>query len=197
MRILRRIIAASLLLAPAITLAQGGGSFTVYCGNLPGCGVGADGEYLSDVFLLLLAALPQYIYIIATIFVMVGGARMILSAGRDDWVTKGKDTIFWALLAVGITVFATQIVSMVQAVAMSRVPGGDFALSVANTVGSLLFDLLYLTLLCIALYSGMILVISQGQEDSVTKAKTGLFWAAVGAIVINLAERLVNAFATL
>lgn len=191
----RMLLSAALILfAPAVSAA--GPSIWVYCGNLPGCTSGTP-EFLSSVFALLIAALPMYVYIAATIFVMVGGARMVLSAGRDDWVTKGKSTITWAIGAVAVTVFSVQIVSMVQSVAINRVTGGDFILSVANTTASLIFDLLYITLLCISLFCGMWMVLSLGKEENFNRAKQGLIWAAVGAIVINLAEAIVNAFATL
>ena len=183
-------------LVPHAAMAQAARVW-VYCGNLPGCGAGTASEFASSVFQLLINALPQYIYVVATLFVMIGGARMVLSAGREDWVTKGKDTITWALVAVAVTIFSVQIVSMVESVALNRVPGGDFALSAANTVASLIFDLLYLALLCVAIYSGMLMVLSAGQDDSFSKGKNGLLWAAIGAIVINLAQVIVNAFETL
>jgi hypothetical protein len=60
-----------------------------------------------------------------------------------------------------------------------------------------IFDLMYIAILGIALFCGMRMVVSFGKEEEFSKARQGLFYAALGAIIINLAQQLVNAFSTL
>ncbi len=73
----------------------------------------------------------------------------------------------------------------------------DLVLSVTSTLIGSIFDLLYIALVGIALFSGMRMVLAFGQEDAFKKGQNGLFYAAIGAIIINLSQEIFNAFATL
>jgi len=195
-KILRSASALVGLLFPAAALAQAPSSLWIYCGNLPGCPSGFV-ERFSGVLVLLLARLPIYVYVLGVLFIMIGGAYMVMSAGDAEKVTKGKNTIIWAVIGIFVMQFAQMIVSFVVLEVATRDSAPDLVESVTNTLIGAIFNLLYVALLGIAIYCGMKMVLSFGKEDEFNKAKDGLFWAAVGAIIINLAAAIANAFITL
>ncbi len=192
-KLLRLSAFALALLAPGSLHAQ---ELWIYCGNLPGCPSGFT-ERFTGVLRLLLIRLPAYVYVLAILFIMIGGAYMVLSVGDAEKVTKGKKTITWALIGIFVMQFSEALVSFVGLEASTRDSGADLVESVANTLIGSIFDLLYIALLGVAIYCGMWMVLSFGKEDEMKKAQEGMFWAAVGAIVINLAGALVHAFSTL
>lgn len=51
---------------------------------------------------------------LAVVFVMVGATQFMISRGNPEQVTKGKDTIVWALLGLLIALFAFSLVAIVQ-----------------------------------------------------------------------------------
>jgi len=172
------------------------GELWIYCGGLPGCPSGFQ-ERFTNVLTLLLVRLPDYVDILGLLFIMIGGAYILLSTGNSERVTKGKNTIIWAVVGIFIAHFAATIVGFVTAEVNSRVSGADLVISVVNTLVTSITDLFYIALLGVAIYSGMRMVLSLGKEEEFSKARDGLFWAAVGAIIINLAQRIVDAFTTL
>lgn len=176
----------------------------VYCGNLPGCGRGFS-EFFSSALLLLLVRLPDYVYWLAVLFIMIGGAYILLSIGNSERVTKGKNTIIWAVVGLFVANFSEVVI---QSVIIPEVetrplpPGTDLVTSIImaftggkGAVGSI-FQLMYIAILGVAVGCGMWMVLSSGKEEQFTKARDGLFFAAVGAVIINLAEVLVSAFIT-
>lgn len=194
-KFLLRTSALALALMPLVVSAQTQ-EILIYCGNLPGCPSGFV-ERFSAVLALLLTRLPSYIYILGVLFIMIGGGYMIISAGEDDKVTKGKNTIIWSIIGIGVTQFAQTIIGFVVQEVGSRDSAPDLVESIAQTAIGAIFDVLFVALLGVAVYCGMRMVLSFGKEDEFTKAREGLFWAAVGAIIINLAQAITNAFITL
>lgn len=198
------LTAIALSLSATVAHATVPGEILIYCGGLPGCDSGGFQEYVTNVFQLLGSHFSVYIYAIGILMIMVGGAQMILSAGREDWVTKGKSTITWAIIGIATANFVTlgvgsgnSLLDFIGLEVQNRVPNADLVLSATSTLISTIFDLLFVSLLGVALYCGMWMVVSLGKQEQFDKAKEGLFWTAIGAIIINLAQAIANAFATL
>lgn len=180
------------------------GEIWIYCGDLPGCDSGGFQEYITNVFQLLGSHFAVYIYALGILMIMVGGAQMILSAGREEWVTKGKTTITWAIIGIATANFVTlgvgsgnSLLDFIGLEVQNRIPNADLVLSANSTLISTIFDLLYIAIFGVALFCGMWMVVSLGKQEQFDKAREGLFWTAIGAIVINLAQVIANAFATL
>ncbi|MFA5799875.1 MAG: hypothetical protein WC840_02850 [Candidatus Peribacteraceae bacterium] len=184
--------AALALLMPVLAYAQ---ELWVYCGGLPGC-PGGWTEYFSNALALLLLRLPAYIKVFGWLFIMVGGAYILLSAGNAERVTKGKNTIIWAVIGLFLAQFADVLVGYVALEVPTIVAGTDLVESVGNTLISTVTDLFYIALLGVAVYCGMRMAVSLGKEEEFTKARDGLFYAAVGAIIINLSQQIANAILT-
>jgi hypothetical protein len=186
------ILAAVFLLAlvPHVAHAE----LWIYCGNLPGCPSGFT-QRVSAALTILLTRLPNYVYILGILFIMIGGGYMVLSVGDSEKVTKGKNTIMWAVIGIFVMQFAENAVNdVIIPEAASILPGTDLVASLTKTAIDDILLLMYIVVLMIAVYSGMQMVLSFGKEDAFQKGRDGLFWAAVGAIIINLAQAIANAF---
>lgn len=189
---------AALLLAflPEIASAAAPAELWINCNGLAGCPSGWT-EGISGVLLLLLARLPVYVYGLGVLFIMFGGALMVLSAGDQEKITKGKNTIIWSIIGIFLMQSAQTLVNFVTLEVNSRISGSDLVTSVTNTLIGSIFDLLFIAVLGVAIFSGMRMVVSFGKDEEFQKGKTGLLWAAIGAIIINLADALATAFQTL
>jgi hypothetical protein len=172
------------------------GELWIYCGGLPGCPSGFQ-ERFTGVLVLLLTILPDYVDALGVLFIMIGGAYILLSTGNSERVTKGKNAVIWAVVGIFIAHSAETLVGFVTSEVNSRVAATDLFISIILTAISSITDLFYIALLGVAIYSGMRMVLSLGKEEEFSKARDGLFWAAVGAIIINLSERIADAFKTL
>lgn len=199
---LRTSAALAGLLIPGVALAIPP-NIWVFCGDLralggeslPGCSSGW-GEYISGAINILLIRLPLYIYILGVLFIMIGGAYILLSAGDQEKVTKGKNAITWAVIGIFVMNFAVTLISYIVAEVSTRDSASDLVESVIYTLIGSIFDLLYIAILGVALFSGMRMVLAFGKEDEFKKARDGLFWCAVGAIIINLADAIATAIFT-
>jgi len=181
------------LLVPVLAYAQ---TLWVYCGGLPGC-PGGWTEYFSNALTLLLVRLPAYIYVFGWLFIMVGGAYILLSGGNAERVTKGKNTIIWAVIGLFLAKNAEWLIEFVVVEEVNtRVAGTDLIESVGYTAISTIIDLFYVVLLGVAVYCGMRMAVSLGKEEEFNSARNGLFYAAIGAIIINLSQQIANAFLT-
>lgn len=165
----------------------------IYCGGLPSCGPGFT-EHFSSTLTFLLTILPNYIYILGVLFIMIGGVYMAMSAGDSEKVTKGKNTIIWSIIGIFVMQFAETVVNFIIIPEASNVPAGDLVVSITGTLINDILILLYIVLLVVAVISGMRMVLAFGKEEEFKKGKDGLFWAAVGAIIINLAQAIANVF---
>ncbi len=186
------LLAGLLLLIPHAVSAQP--SLFVYCGNLPGCGPLRN--FVPGVLVQLLLRFDTYAYILGALFIMIGGGYMLLSGFNEEWMNKGKTTIIWACVGIFVAHSASALAEFISLEAGS-VGAGDLVSSTINTVIGTIFDLFQLALLAVGLYCGMRMVVARGKEDEFTKARNGLFYAAIGAVFINLAEAIAHAVLTL
>ncbi len=191
-------------LAPHVALAK---MTWIYCGNLPGCNASEVQSYVGNVLAMLLIELPKFVYLLGGLFIVIGGMYIVLSAGNSENVTKGKNIITWS--AIGI--FAMEVIVTMSPLnsflkpelaplfapdgtLLTTVQGTNLPPALIQIVVSTIIDLLYVALLGVGIFSGMRMVMSGGKDDQYNKGKEGLFWAAVGAIIINIADVIRNAF---
>ena len=133
-----------------------------------------------------------YGYILAALFVMIGGGMMVMSGFNEEWVNKGKTTITWALVGAFLGKCAALIVDFVTLETASVPAGGDLAVSVIATLITSVLDLFQVALLGVIIYSGMRMVAARGKSEELEKARTAIIWAVFGSIVINLAKPIVD-----
>lgn len=195
----KKLILTGTMLAGILTpllLHAAPSSLVIYCGNLPGCGTSTMGIF-GRILTVLLARINIYGYIFGGLMIAVGGYMVLTSIGNDERMNKGKSTIIWALVGVFLTNTAQLIVQAVFLETQSIGGSSDIFISIAQTIMGSIFQLLYISLFGIALFSGMQMVLSRGKDEEMTKARNALAYAAVGALIVNLASYLINALVAL
>lgn len=176
----------------------------VYCGLLPGCHVGPDGsatflDFLKPALIEIFLHLPDYIVALSGIFVIIGGLYMILHLGNDERYETGKKAVMAALGGLAIGMFSDNLVTYVIGeqyydVTPSTLFGGeDTVLGIIFATRRIVFTFFNLILISAVIFNAMRMVLSRGNEEQYHKAVAGFFYGAIGAIIINIADRLVNA----
>ena len=124
---------------------------------------------------------------------------MILNFGDESAVATGRKSIIYALLGLLIALSSSTIAqvtfdltSMGGTSATDR-PDLEFMRRVTRLITSV-FNTVFFG---IVVYTGFRLVAKNGSGDELSKAKTTMIWAIVGAIVVNAAYAIVNTFLAL
>lgn len=129
----------------------------------------------------------------AVLFVIIGGAQMILSMGDDGAGNKGKTSIMYAIggfmLALASQAVITFVHSRAAPLASAATPHLDL---MAAVVGGIL-SLLNVAFIGIVMYAAVRLVIAWGKTDAYQKALNTIIWAVIGTLIINAANALVHA----
>ncbi|MFA6259600.1 MAG: hypothetical protein WCX29_03265 [Candidatus Peribacteraceae bacterium] len=170
--------------------AQDGGLSTA-CKLLGGCDISGNPVVdllgpVADLLVYLIAAL-------AVLFVVWGGAQILMSLGDESRFTSGRNSVVYGLVGFGLALTAQVVISFVvdkaDQVSGAGNPIGaaiaaavDFMLTLMNTV-----------FLIIMFIAGFKFVLARGSSDQVTSARKAVGFAIVGAIIINLSKSLVTA----
>ncbi len=160
--------------------------------SFPGCGL-APANILGGV------AIPEVARItlnsaaaLAVIFGLVGGARYLISRGKDEEVEKGKNTILWALGGMFLALGAHRIVMAVLSQSYVAV-GVDPLFEFFNAVIAIMMTLLNVTFMLMVFWSAGYMVMARGKDEDMTKGRKTLFYAILGAVAINIIPYLVRA----
>jgi hypothetical protein len=79
-------------------------------GGLPDA---SDPEDVRQVIIDILAAVLNFLALIAVVVIVIAGIRLIVSQGEEEQKEKAKKTIFYAIIGLIIVLFARVIVSLV------------------------------------------------------------------------------------
>lgn len=166
----------------------------IICDGLVGCGQGYSDVLLNNTLPIVATVLVQIAGGGAVIAIVVAGTKMLLSQGDDGKVTSAKQGIMYALGGLTIAITAASIVSFVTTEdywSDATIPG---LLTSAIRIILTLFNLAFIIVVLIA---GIRMVISQGASDEFSKSSKAIQWAIIGAITVNLAKVIIQAFLTI
>ena len=162
---------------------------------LPGCGGVANvvGFLIPRVIEFLLKVSGSF----AVIMIIWYGLLLLVNRGDEAYVTKGRWGVVYAIVGLVVIILSQMAVSFVvteqygQAVPADLILGGIFpsAVRIMLTVTNITFAFFIV-------YYGMRMLIAQGKPDEYTKARTGIMWTILGAILVNLANTIVQIFAS-
>lgn len=160
--------------------------------NFPGCNLAPanviGGSAIPELARIALNATAA----LAVIFGIIGGARYLLSMGREEEVEKGKTTILWALGGVLVALASHRAVTAV--LTENYVPFGvDPLFELGARTVYIMTALLNVTFLLMIFWGGIRMVMAHGTEDEVTKGKNTVIYAIVGAVLINAIPFVVRA----
>ena len=162
------------------------------CSDLqPGCG---DGP--ANIFLQTLPNLAFFLLQIATglsvLFIIWAGFNMVLNLGDEGKVGQQKTAIFYSLAGLFTAIGSQLIVGFVATQNWGQDAGGNLPVNlIAAAAGSLLTIFNGVFVIAI-IYYGMRMLTAAGDSGAFNSARTGLTWAIIGAIVVNISNALVQ-----
>lgn len=162
------------------------------CTGLVGCGQGAaniimnNATPFADLMLQVATGL-------SVLFIVWAGFNMIIAMGDDSKISQFKWGILYSMLGLGIALVSQVLVSFVSThdynLDSTVLPVGLIGAAV-----SILLNLMNVAFVCVIILGGVRMVYAQGKSDEFNKGKSTIVWAIGGAVVINIANALVQAF---
>lgn len=197
-----RLLAATLgIVAAFLPIAIGGALAQspppVLCLGLPGC----TGMTVNPTNVLLAFAIPEGVRLLANIaaggaiiFIMVGGAQMILAMGDEGKITNAKWAVSYALGGLAVALVSQTIVAFVATEEYGQsAPGGDLVLTVLPQVVRIMLILVNVTFTVVIMFAGIFMITAVGSKERYQKGLTIIKWAIIGAIIMNVARAMVEA----
>lgn len=166
------------------------------CSSLqPGCGQGP-----ANIFMSTLPNLAYLMLEVATglsvLFIVWAGIQMVLNLGDEGKVGTQKTAIFYSLAGLFTAIGSQLIVGFVATTNWGQNAGGNLVINlIAAAVGALLTMFNGLFILAIVYY-GMRMLMASGDTGAFNSARTGITWAIIGAVIVNLANALVHGITT-
>lgn len=92
-----------------LTVSQAFAQFGGPIPDLPGTATGGSGQTRASVIKVINFVLT-FLALVAVVFVIIGGVRILAAGGNEENVTKGRKTIIFAVVGLIIVFFARVIV---------------------------------------------------------------------------------------
>lgn len=166
------------------------------CSDLqPGCGQGP-----ANIFLSTLPNLAFFLLQIATglsvLFIVYAGFQMVINLGDEGKVGTQKTAIFYSLAGLFVAIVSQLLVSFVVTQNWGQNAGGNLAVNLIAAAVSVLLTVFNGVFVIAIIYYGMRMLMASGDSGAFGSARTGITWAIVGAIIVNLANALVQGVTT-
>jgi len=150
-------------------------------------------SFITPVVNLLVAIIAG----VSVLFVMYGGALMLISLGDESRFTTGKNSIIYALVGFAIALVSQSVVAFVEfqatgVVTVSAATGNPALALIHIAINSMLY-LFNAVFAAIMIFAGFRLLIGRGKSEELEAAKKMLIYAGMGAIIINVAKAMVFA----
>lgn len=121
-------------------------------------------------------------------FILYGGFQFILSLGSSDKMAAARTTILNASIGLVIAISAVAIVGA----GMDIIPSGGVATASPSVVLANILDMIYFAAgaasVIAIIISGFTMIVSGDKPDSISKARNGIMFAAIGIVVIIFAK---------
>ena len=164
------------------------------CRGIADCGIGVNP--LPAFIFWAAAVLLEVSSGLAVVFVVVGGAHLVLNFGNESTSDKGRKAVIYALIGFAIALSSQAIISFIvartQTISISE-PHLDL---MRITVDAMLF-VFNVAFALVMIYYGYKLLIARGQQSELDTVKKGIMYTVMGAIIINLSYALVRAVSNL
>ncbi len=163
----------------------------IICNGIFGCGQGYNDVLFNNTLPLIGTLLIQIAGGGAVIAIVIAGTKMLLSQGDEGKVSSAKQGIMYALGGLALAMTAASLVSFVTTENYwtdPTVPG------ILTSIIRIILTLFNLGFALVVIFAGIRMVISQGASDEFSKAGKAIQWAIIGAITVNLAKVIIQAF---
>lgn len=97
-----------------------------FAGESPDLGLpdAADPEDVRGTIITIIAAVLNFLALIAVIVIIIAGIRLIVSQGEEEQKEKAKKTILYAIIGLVVVLFARVIVSLITVYLADQVGNG-------------------------------------------------------------------------
>lgn len=160
------------------------------CDVIANCGTGSNP--LPQFTVIAAAALLEIASGLSVLFVVIGGALLVMNFGNESQSDKGRKAIFFALIGWAIALSSQAIISF----AVARAGTIDFNVPHLSIMRVAVNSMLYIFNVVFALmmlFYGFKMVFARGQQSELDSVKKAFTWTVVGAIAINVSFALVRA----
>jgi uncharacterized BrkB/YihY/UPF0761 family membrane protein len=185
------LIPALLLLAVPVASAQNG--LALLCSAMPDpndC-LNAGNELvfvIRDIGFLLLEVAAA----VAMFFIVWGGMLIVTSAGDESKAATGRFSVIYAMIGLVVALSAQMFLLV-----LTPLGSVTTVAQAAEEVINIPRNLLNLVFSVMIVWTAFRLVLARGKSDEVETGRRMLFYAIVGAVVVNLATALFAAVANL
>ncbi|MEK7591515.1 MAG: TrbC/VirB2 family protein [Patescibacteria group bacterium] len=90
---------------------------------IPGTPNGADETSIRDAILKVLTFVLNFLALLAVIFIIIAGIRLIVSQGEEETKEKAKKTILYVIIGLVVVLFARVIVGLFTSTLSNTVSG--------------------------------------------------------------------------
>ncbi|MDD5469398.1 MAG: hypothetical protein PHO92_01180 [Candidatus Peribacteraceae bacterium] len=129
---------------------------------------------------------------LSVLFVVWGGAQMIIAGGDESKVNQGRMSILYALVGFAVALGSQVLVSFAVARAGAGAGSSEPVLATIGVAVDAMLGLFNTVFLGMTLYAGFRLVWGRGKGEETDKVKSMLMYAIFGGIAINVASNLVQ-----
>lgn len=191
------LILLGLLLTPVRALALNAVP-AAPCPGLIGCGGGS-----SNVPLAAIDDLAMLMILIAggggVLFIAWAGLQMVLSLGNDGKLGEQKTAVAYVLGGILLASMSQLLVSTIGTDSNLNAisTGNDAPLDVIAGGVNIILTVFNTFFVAAIIIGGIRMVYAQGKSDEYNTGRKIIFWSIVGAIITNLANAIVQAFAGL
>lgn len=190
--------AVAVLTVPAIAFAVD--SYPpIICNQLFGCGKPPEDVILTSTLPLVGSVMVQLAAGGAVLAIVIAGVMMTLSAGDDGKITSARKAIMFALGGLALALTATSLVSFVTTENYGQADP-DLLFGAGGVFSSVLRIILILFnvgFVIVVIIGGIHMITSMGSAEGFKKGGSMIKWAVIGALIVNLARAVVQAFLAL
>lgn len=159
----------------------------------PFVGIACDTTSNFSIFIVNIAfILVEIVSGLSVLFVVIGGAHMLMNFGDESIISKGKKSVFYALGGFALALSSQAIVSFVVVHSMT-ISAIDPHIEIMKAIVSAMLFIFNGVFALMMLFYGFKLVLARGQQSELDSVKKGLTWTVFGALAINLSYALVEA----
>ena len=166
------------------------------CGNLPGCTANPANVVTTNI-LPNLAVVGLRIAATGALLMIIWNGLAMIRSTDDGGRTKAKHGIFYALGGLLIAMTAGRLVGYVTTENFGQTNYTDFLYGgIMASAVRIMLTLSNVILGFMVIWSGVRMVLAQGKSDEFTAARMSLFWALVGAVIINASRVIIDIILT-
>lgn len=162
------------------------------CSSLqPGCGSGPTNIF-SSTFPNLALIMLEIATALAVVFIVWAGFQLVTNMGDEGKIGKQKTGIVFALVGLFVAISSQLIVSFVVTQEWGANVGGNLPVVIMAAAVSSLLTIFNGVFILAIIYYGIRMLLAAGDSGAFNTARTGITWAIIGAIIVNLANALVH-----